>query len=57
LAVPQLWLAKGLFLSRPKERQPHPDGLKGDPNVLSSLLGCPPTSISTFAARTAAAHI
>jgi NAD(P)H dehydrogenase (quinone) len=33
------------------------DGLKGNPNVLSWLLGRSPTSTSAFAARTAAAHI
>ena len=30
------------------------DGLKGNPNVLSWLLGRPPTSLATFAARMAA---
>ncbi len=32
------------------------DGLKGNPNVLSWLLGRPPTSLAAFAARTAAAQ-
>jgi uncharacterized protein YbjT (DUF2867 family) len=32
------------------------DGLKGNPNVLGWLLGRPPTSLATFAARTAAAR-
>jgi uncharacterized protein YbjT (DUF2867 family) len=32
------------------------DGLKGNPNVLGWLLGRPPTSLASFAARTAAAH-
>jgi NAD(P)H dehydrogenase (quinone) len=32
------------------------DGLKGNPNVLGWLLGRPPTSLTSFAARTAAAH-
>jgi uncharacterized protein YbjT (DUF2867 family) len=32
------------------------DGLKGNPNVLSWLLGRPPTSLASFAARMAAAH-
>jgi uncharacterized protein YbjT (DUF2867 family) len=32
------------------------DGLKGNPNVLSWLLGRAPTSLASFAARTAAAH-
>ena len=32
------------------------DGLKGNPNVLGWLLGRPPTSLASFAARTAAAQ-
>jgi uncharacterized protein YbjT (DUF2867 family) len=32
------------------------DGLKGNPNVLGWLLGRPPTSLASFAERTAAAH-
>jgi NAD(P)H dehydrogenase (quinone) len=32
------------------------DGLKGNPNVLGWVLGRPPTSLSTFAARMAAAQ-
>jgi hypothetical protein len=32
------------------------DGLKSNPNVLGWLLGRPPTSLASFAARTAAAH-
>jgi NAD(P)H dehydrogenase (quinone) len=32
------------------------DGLKGNPNVLTWLLGRPPTSLASFAARMVAAH-
>jgi NAD(P)H dehydrogenase (quinone) len=32
------------------------DGLKGNPNVLTWLLGRSPTSLAAFAARTAAAQ-
>jgi NAD(P)H dehydrogenase (quinone) len=32
------------------------DGLRGNPNVLGWLLGRPPTSLASFAARMAAAH-
>jgi len=32
------------------------DGLKGNPNVLGWLLGRPPTSLASFAARIAAAQ-
>jgi NAD(P)H dehydrogenase (quinone) len=32
------------------------DGLKGNPNVLGWLLGCPPTSLAAFAARAASAQ-
>jgi NAD(P)H dehydrogenase (quinone) len=32
------------------------DGLKGNPNVLGWLLGRPPTSLTSFAARMASAH-
>jgi NAD(P)H dehydrogenase (quinone) len=32
------------------------DGLTGNPNVLTWLLGRPPTSLASFAARTVAAH-
>jgi hypothetical protein len=32
------------------------DGLRGNPNMLSWLLGRPPTSLASFAARNAAAQ-
>jgi hypothetical protein len=32
------------------------DGLKGNPNVLTWLLGRPPTSLTAFAARTTVAQ-